>query len=159
MKMISFLCICLLSVTAACSAQRQANSNVSVQNEPSASTEGRLSAKDLVGDNWFGESKCTGNNPSCHDEVVRYRFSEIKDEPNKIHLAADKQVSGEWDLMGEFDFTIDSAKNTMTAEFTIPRTGGRGVWSFNVAGDKIDGTLTVYPENEIGRRVHVERKK
>jgi len=76
-----------------------------------------------------------------------------------VHLAADKQVNGEWDPMGEFDFTIDAAKSTLTAEFTIPRTGGRGVWSFTVAGDKIDGTLTAYPENEVGRKVHVERKK
>jgi len=142
------MCLCLLSLTAACSAQKQ----------PNASAQEQLSGKDLVGD-WVGESKCAGSNPSCHDEVVRYRFSAIKGEDNKVHLAADKQVNGEWDAMGEFDFTIDSAKRTLTAEFTIPRTGGRGVWSFTVAGDKIDGTLTVYPEYEVGRNVHVERKK
>src|SRR4051812_3301008 len=147
MRRIGFLCLFLFSLTVACSAQKQTV-------EPAQT----LSAKDVIGD-WFGESKCTGNNPSCHDEVVRYRFSEVKDDSKKVHLAADKQVNGEWDLMGEFDFAIDPAKSTLTAEFTIPRTGGRGVWSFTVAGDKIDGTLTVYPENEIGRRVHVERKK
>ena len=159
MRAILVACIGMLSLTAACSAQMKAGRNVSAQNQPNAFVEGSLTAKDLVGDPWFGESKCTGNNPSCHDEVVRYRFSEVKDEPNKVHLAADKQLNGAWDLMGEFDFSIDAAKSTITAEFTIPRTGGRGVWSFTVAGDKIDGTLTVYPENEIGRRVHVERKK
>jgi hypothetical protein len=148
MRAIGFLCLCLLSLTASCSAQKH----------PDVSTANGLSAKDLVGE-WTGESKCTGNNPSCHDEIVRYRFSEIKDNIAKVHLAADKQVNGEWDLMGEFDFDIDAAKNTLRAEFTIPRTGGRGVWSFTVAGDRIDGTLTVYPENEIGRRVHLERKK
>lgn len=148
MRSIIFLLICVSFFTATCSAQKQ-------QSMPA---QNGLSAKDLVGD-WTGESKCTGNNPSCHDEVVRYRFSPIQGEDKKVHLAADKQVNGEWELMGEFDFTIDSAKNTLTAEFTIPRTDGRGVWSFTVAGDKIDGTLTMYPENEIGRRVHVERKK
>jgi hypothetical protein len=148
MRAIGFLCLCLLSLTAACSAQKQL----------CASAASGLSAKDLVGE-WTGESKCTGNNPSCHDEIVRYRFSEIKDNTAKVHLAADKQVNGEWDFMGEFDFDIDVAKSILTAEFKIPRTGGRGVWSFTVASDKIDGTLTVYPEDEIGRRVHVERKK
>ena len=148
MRMIGVLCLVLLALSAACSAQKQ--QDVSARNG--------LSVKDLLGD-WTGESKCTGNNPSCHDEIVRYRFSEIKDSATKVHLAADKQVNGEWDLMGEFDFDIDAAKSILTSEFTIPRTGGRGVWSFTVTGDKIDGTLTVYPENEIGRRVHVERKK
>ncbi|MFL6373650.1 MAG: hypothetical protein ACJ73D_03180, partial [Pyrinomonadaceae bacterium] len=125
MRAIIFVLVCFLGI-AACSAQKQAD----------AITANGLTGKDLVGE-WMGESKCTGNNPSCHDEVVRYRFSEIKAEPQKVHLAADKQVNGEWDLMGEFDFTIDAAKNTLTAEFTIPRTGRRGVWSFTVAGDKI----------------------
>ena len=148
MRMIGLLCLCLLSLTAACSAQKQSG-------VPAANG---LGPKDLVGE-WTGESKCTGNNPSCHDETVRYRFTEIKNSATKVHLAADKQVNGAWDLMGEFDFDIDPARNTLTAEFTIPRTCGRGVWLFNVAGDKIDGTLTVRPENEIGRRVHVERKK
>lgn len=152
MRTIGFLCISLLSFTAVCSAQRQART------QPDMSASHCLSAKDLAGE-WVGESKCTGNNPSCHDEIVRYRFSEIKNESNRLHLGADKQVNGEWDLMGEFDFTIDAAKNTFTADFTISRTDGRGVWSFTVTRDKIDGTLTIYPENEIGRRVHVERKK
>ena len=147
MRSIVFVLVCFLC-TLACSGQKQ----------PAAEAVDGLTAKYLVGE-WFGESKCTGNNPSCHDEVVRYRFSEISGDAGKVHLAADKKVNGEWDLMGEFDFTIDAAKNVITAEFTIPRTGGRGVWTFNVAGDKIEGILTVYPENEIGRRVHVERKK
>jgi hypothetical protein len=155
MRSVIFVLVCALC-TVACSAQKP--QPVSTTSSPLNVTEG-LKAKDLVGDNWFGDSKCTGNNPSCHYDVVRYRFSEIAGDTNKVHLAADKQVNGEWGLMGEFDFAIDAAKNTITAEFTIPRTGGKGVWSFTVTGDKIEGTLTVYPENEVGRRVHVERKK
>src|SRR5437764_961912 len=122
MRSIIFVFIWALAFTTGCSAQKQ------------------LKVDDLVGD-WFGESKCAGNNPSCHDEVVRYRFSAIKGEEKKVHLAADKQVNGEWDPMGEFDLTIDTAKSTLATEFTIARTGGRGEWSFTVAGDKIDGTL------------------
>ena len=113
---------------------------------------------EILGD-WFGESKCTGNNPSCHDEVVIYHFTRAKSDPAKLHLAADKMVNGKPELMGEFDFVYDAEKRTLTTEFTIPRTGGKGVWLFNVNGDKIDGTLTVLPENEIGRQVKVERKK
>ena len=61
--------------------------------------------------------------------------------------------------MGEFEMTFDPDKSTLTAVFTIPRTGGKGVWLFRVNGDNIDGTLTVYPEKEIARKVKVTRKK
>jgi hypothetical protein len=147
MRSIILVLFCTLILTAACSAQKQ----------PDASQQRPLTLNDVLGE-WFGESKCTGNNPYCHDEVVRYRFSEIKGEAGKVHLAADKKVNGEWDLMGEFDFTIDADKRTLTAEFKIPRTGGKGVWTFPVKDNTIDGILTVYPENEIGRKVHVEKK-
>lgn len=149
MRSIIFVLVCVLSLSAACSAQTRDKTT-----EPGK----KLTAQDVLGE-WYGESKCAGKNPYCHDEIVRYRFSEIKGETGKVHLAADKKVNGEWDLMGEFDFTIDAETSTLTAEFNIPRTGGRGVWTFPVKGDTIDGTLTVYPENEIGRRVHVEKKR
>jgi hypothetical protein len=123
-----------------------------------ACAQNKRAGDEILGD-WFGESKCTGNNPSCHDEVVIYHFTRSKSEPAKLHLAADKMVNGKPELMGEFDFVYDAAKKTLATEFTIPRTGGKGVWLFNVDGDKIEGTLTVLPENEIGRRVKVERKK
>lgn len=113
---------------------------------------------EIVGD-WFGESKCTGNNPYCHDEVVLYHFTRSNTDPSKIHLAADKIVNGKPEAMGELDLSYDVGKHTLTGEFPIPRTGGRGVWLFKIDGDKIDGTLTVLPENEIGRKVKVARKK
>ena len=112
----------------------------------------------VLGD-WTGESKCVGSNTSCHDEVVVYHFTRSKTDPAKINLSADKIINGKPEFMGEFDFTFDTDKATLTAEFTIPRTGGKGVWSFTVDGDDIEGTLTVYPEKEIGRRVKVTRKK
>jgi hypothetical protein len=124
----------------------------------SALAQNRRAGDEMLGD-WFGESKCTGNNPYCHDEVVIYHFTRSKSDPAKIHLAADKMVNGKPELMGEFEFVYDAEKKSLTAEFTIPRTGGKGVWSFTVDGDKIEGTLTVFPENEIGRRVNVSRKK
>jgi hypothetical protein len=123
-----------------------------------ACAQNKRAGDEILGD-WFGESKCTGNNPSCHDEVVIYHFTRATSEPSKIHLAADKVINGKPELMGEFDFVYDTEKKTLTTDFMIPRTGGKGVWLFNVNGDKIDGTLTVFPENEIGRRVKVERKK
>lgn len=112
----------------------------------------------LIGD-WYGESKCVGKNPSCHDEVVVYHISRIEKEPAKVHLSADKIVDGKPEFMGEFDFVFDEKKNTLTTDFKIPRTGGTGLWLFKIDGDKIEGTLTLLPENEVGRVVNVERKK
>ena len=123
-----------------------------------ASPQTQGSIEKVIGD-WYGESKCTGNNPSCHDEVVVYHISRIEKEPSKVHLSADKIIDGKPEFMGEFDFVFDEKKNTLTAEFKIPRTGGTGVWLFKIDGDKIEGTLTILPENEVGRVVKVARKK
>lgn len=140
MRSFVILSLCLLTFTAACSAQKQ------------------LRAEDLVGD-WRGDSKCQGNNPYCKDEVALYHFSEIEDQPTKVHLVADKLVNGKWEFMGQFDLDIDAANSTLRTEFPIPRTGGKGVLTFRVAGDKMDGIMMIYPENEVGRKIHVERNK
>lgn len=112
----------------------------------------------ILGD-WTGESKCVGSNPNCHDEVVVYHLTRSKEDSTKVNLSADKIVDGKPEFMGEFDMVFDPDKATLTTEFTIPRTGGKGVWSFTVDGDSMNGTLTVYPEKEIGRKVKVTRKK
>ena len=53
----------------------------------------KVALDSLYGD-WTGESKCVGNNPSCHDEVVVYHVTLSKEGPAKVHLAADKIVDG-----------------------------------------------------------------
>jgi hypothetical protein len=112
----------------------------------------------LFGD-WSGESKCVGTNPSCHDEIVVYHISQSKLDPKKVLISADKIVDGKPDWMGDFDCDYDREKQTLRAEFKIPRTGGTGVWEFKIDGDKMDGTLTVLPENEVGRRVKLTKNK
>jgi len=124
----------------------------------SACGQKKATIDDLFGD-WTGESKCVGSNPNCHDEIVVYHMTRAKADATKVNCSADKIVNGKPEFMGEFDMTFDAEKMTLTAEFTIQRTGGKGVWLFKVGGDKMDGTLTVFPENEIGRKVSVRRKK
>lgn len=124
----------------------------------SACAQQKATAESLYGD-WTGESKCVGNNPYCHDEVVVYHLTRSKKDTAMVNLAADKIIDGKPDFMGEFDMVYDAAKQTLMSEFKIPRTGGKGVWLFHVDGDKMDGTLTVFPENEVGRKVKVTRKK
>ena len=110
----------------------------------------------IVGD-WSGESKCVGTNTSCHDEVVVYHITRSKDDVKKYTIAADKIVNGKPDFMGNIECVYDAEKQTLRSEFKIPRTGGTGVWLFTIKGDEMDGTLTVMPENEVGRRVKVKK--
>lgn len=112
----------------------------------------------LFGD-WTGESKCVGSNPYCHDEVVVYHISRSKTDPAKVAIVADKIVNNKPETMYGFDFDYDRKKQTLTAEFKIPRTGGKGIWFYHIDGDKMDGTLTIFPENEIGRRIKVTKTK
>src|SRR3982750_2049790 len=88
-------------------------------------------ADGLFGD-WTGESKCVGSNPYCHDEIVLYHLTRSKNDASKINLSADKIIDGKPEFMGEFDMTFDPEKMTLTGEFTIKRTGGKGVWLFTV---------------------------
>jgi hypothetical protein len=108
---------------------------------------------------WQGESKCVGTNPYCHDEVVVYRFSPSKTDNAKITWDAYKIIHNERDLMGQLEMTYDREKHAVSVEFPIPRTGERGVWSFTFKGEVMDGTLTLFPGNEVGRKVHVTRMK
>jgi hypothetical protein len=118
----------------------------------------RSDGSQLFGD-WTGESKCVGTNNSCHDEVVVYHISRSKTDSKKITIGADKIVDGKPDFMGNIECDYDATKQTLTSEFTIPRTGGKGVWLFKIDGDKMTGTLTVLPENEVGRKVNVSKVK
>jgi hypothetical protein len=110
----------------------------------------------IVGD-WSGESKCVGTNTFCHDEVVVYHISRSKDDAKHFTIAADKIVNGKPDFMGNIECVYDAEKQTLRSEFKIPRTGGTGIWLFTIKGDEMDGTLTVMPENEVGRRVKVKK--
>ena len=150
MRSFVFLFLCFVLLAASCSAQKQPPVHGHDQKQ--------LRVEDVIGD-WQGDSKCQGNNPSCRDEVSLYHFSAIEDQPNRLHLAGDKLVNGKWELMGEFDLDLDPENSRLTTEFPIPRTGGKGVLTFIVNGDKMEGTMMIYPENVIGRKIHLERNK
>ena len=114
-------------------------------------------AEDRLFGDWTGESKCVSGDPRCHDEVVVYHLSRSKSDPAKVTLAADKIVDKKPEWMYTLDFDYDREKQTLRAEFTIPRTGGKGVWFYQITGNKMDGTLTTFPENELFRRIKVTK--
>lgn len=106
-----------------------------------------------VAGDWTGTSTCTNLNalPACHDEVVLYHFTP-KGE-NVFHVAADKQVDGKWELMGEFDMTLEGSHliNEM-----VDRQGRRATWDFELKGDRIDGRLTM--RGEMVRKIDAKKK-
>jgi len=110
----------------------------------------------VLGD-WYGESKCTVPNSPCHDEVVVYHLSRVKDAPGRVHWSADKIVNGKSENMGELDMDYDAAKHEMSATFKAPRTRGDNVWWFKIDGDKMTGTLM--SEGQLYRKVAASRKK
>jgi len=109
----------------------------------------------LNGD-WTGESICTGNNPSCHDERVVYRIQMDFADPTKVRISADKIVDGKLDFMGDIFLKYDAAKQTLTGDMQSPRY--KGIWEFTVKGNIIEGTLSIFnPEKTVGRHIRVQR--
>lgn len=109
----------------------------------------------LAGD-WTGESKCAGNNPSCHDEHVVYHISMDFADATKVNISADKIVDGQLEWMGNIALKYDPAKQTLTGDLDNARY--KGIWEFTVKGNIIEGTLSLLtPEKTVGRRIRVQK--
>jgi hypothetical protein len=57
--------------------------------------------------------------------------------------------------MGKLECQYDEGKGSLSCEFTKRRT--HGIWSFQVSGDSMEGTLMLLPDKSIGRKVKVTR--
>src|SRR3954463_8764635 len=109
----------------------------------------------IIGD-WTGESICVGGkSPSCNDEQVVYHFTQSKNDPAKLMLAADKIVNGKPEPMGEQELAYDAARQTLTGEFQNPRY--HLLWEFTIKGDRMWGVLYLLPERAVGRNIRVTK--
>lgn len=105
---------------------------------------------------WEGESVCVDKNrPACKNEHVVYHIKQKDGEADAVTIAADKIVNGKPEEMGVLECKYDSAKSTLTCEFTVNST--HGVFEFTVKGDEMDGTLKILPAGTLGRRINVKR--
>jgi hypothetical protein len=105
---------------------------------------------------WTGESICTDpNRPACKNEVIVYRFVPVEGKSDVLTLYADKILNGERVPMSKLDFTYDEKKGTLSCEFVRRQT--HGLWSFQVAGDVMEGTLVLLPNKQLGRKVKAHR--
>jgi hypothetical protein len=106
---------------------------------------------------WEGESICVDKNrPACRNEHVVYHVRKKDGEADAVTLAADKIVNGRPEEMGVLECKYDSAKSTLTCEFTV--NGTHGVFEYAVKGDEMDGTLKLLPAGTLGRRINVKRR-
>jgi len=93
---------------------------------------------------WHGHSDCLQKGTACHDEIVEYHFQPYPAHPDSVWLDAKKLVAGRYQSMGEMGFGFDAATRTWSCEYVNPHT--HILWSFQIAGKKIVGSLVSLPE-------------
>ena len=109
---------------------------------------------DVLG-TWTGRSVCVGERPACKNEDVVYRFLAVEGRPGTVTLLADKVLAGKRVPMGRLEFEHDAARGTLRCAFT--RGSTHGIWTLEVSGDAMTGTLMILPENSVARKVSVRR--
>ena len=89
----------------------------------------------LVG-SWHGTSICQVKNSSCHDETVVYHVSKNRGA-DTFYINAGKIVNGVEEEMGILPFVYNKKTNQLTST-------AYGIWTFNVEGAKLEGTLLLH---------------
>jgi hypothetical protein len=98
----------------------------------------------LIG-TWNGTSICQLKNSPCHDETVVYHISKNRGA-DTFFINAGKIVNGVEEGMGILPFVYNKKTNQLTST-------AYGIWTFNLEGDKLEGTLLVH--GDLYRRIKV----
>src|SRR3954447_4001833 len=98
----------------------------------------------LIG-TWNGTSICQIKNSPCHDEIVVYHISKNKGA-DIFFINANKIVNGVEEGMGILPFVYNKKTNQLTST-------AYGIWTFNLEGDKLEGTLLVH--GDLYRRIKI----
>lgn len=106
--------------------------------------------RDILG-TWIGTSTCVKAtwNAACNDEQVRYSFVGADPDSTHVHQVADKMVAGQWELMGELDYTWEPATREWNGDFANSRVRIR--WTFRVSHDTLTGEVVTLPDRRIAR--------
>jgi hypothetical protein len=89
----------------------------------------------LIG-NWNGSSICQLRNSACRDETVVYHISKNKGA-DTFYINAGKIVNGVEEGMGILPFIYNKKTKQLTST-------AYGIWTFNLVGAKLEGTLLVH---------------
>ena len=80
---------------------------------------------------------CVTDAPACHNEDVVYYIKDVPDRDDVVFIQADKLVDGNVITMGAGQWQHDRKRHTL--EWSTPKQ----VWLLKVAGNRIEGTLTL----------------
>ena len=119
-----------------------------------ASAQTKPEWREVIG-TWEGDSTCTVPSSPCHDEHVLFRVKPDRDDPEKLALEAFKVVDRKPQFMGTLGCQYAEEEKVLTCSGNTPK---RDVWTFNVAGTSIDGTLTTGKEKTLYRKVTLRKK-
>jgi hypothetical protein len=109
----------------------------------------KSSLEDSLTGNWTGTSTCQVKNSSCRDENVVFHIAPGK-AANQYRVRADKIVDGRMIDMGDLDFTINRATQTLTCA------SANGTWVLVVNKRRIEGTLTT-SDNVLFRKLSLSK--
>ena len=84
---------------------------------------------------WKGTSICQIKNSPCHDENVVYHISKGHGI-DTFKIVATKIVNGKEEEMGTLGFKFNKKTNQLIST-------DYGLWTFNLKGNKLEGTLIV----------------
>jgi len=84
---------------------------------------------------WKGISICQIKNSPCHDENVVYHISKVRGI-DTFKIVATKIVNGKEEEMGTLGFKFNKKTNQLIST-------DYGLWTLNLKGNKLDGTLIV----------------
>jgi hypothetical protein len=102
----------------------------------------------LLAGTWKGTSLCQIKNSPCHDENVVYHISKSKDV-DTFYIDAYKIVNGADQEMGVLPFIYNSKTNQIIST-------AHGIWTLNIEGSKLEGTLLV--GGELFRKIKVYKQ-
>ena len=113
-------------------------------------------ANEILG-TWRGTSTCVKEawNSACNDEQVVYYVTPVAGRPDSVSLDARKLVNGTPEEMGTLALVYDTTTKGWVADWSNARY--HLLWSFEVSGKTLTGTLLVLPERRVAR--HITLKK
>ena len=118
------------------------------QNAPASASS--TSDESKLAGTWRGDSLRVEKGTAYHDEVAVYRIAAIPGKGGYLLVTGGKVVDGKEIVMGSGEWHYDSAKHALTGE--LPR----GVITFKLDGDKLEGTF-VLPDKSVLRRITLKK--
>jgi hypothetical protein len=114
---------------------------------------------DAILGTWRGTSICVREdwNGACNDEQVIYYVTRAPNQPDSIALDAQKVVGGKPEPMGILSLGYDAAARTWAAEWRNARY--HILWTYQVSGDVLTGTLFQLPSRRVARHVNAHREQ